>query len=1031
MSPGMTKGINVAIVPVSAALAGLVPPFGIPVNVGLAAATAFASNKVRKKITSTRKDMASVAMAEEILIRGVENTTPTILEEIGEKYGLDEDELRYPLTQLLRTYFNGIMSSPIADTKELAKLVSLKDALGIDGETAGEAVYQVACDIYAKHCNWSQESTLEDPDSLEKAYVDKFLWLAQRFFVIADSEEAATYEMSRITKIFDMSDSNLERRLLGIATPFYEKAIEKAMAQLGEVKHSALQKASERVGLPPYVTNAMHADKYRAEVKKALAEGEGRINDEASEQLSKLAKLLNVPDSVVEEQNAAVTRPILRELMEESLNEIADGADPQEKAARVLVRMTELQVPVMAADRVIADAILSGLSPLYVQAVQKCRIRDKLAVVTTLRQLLERRKQYRTFLENMRTDAGDNRLLSLLDRSFRAYGEQAQKDTVEMYATFVQRTTGGTAVMASKEQIAEFEELSKALGLAEDVARSLRQSDSIPRLEQTLDECFLNGTFTAEQRDSNIAFSASLGVPLSVYVGIAKDKYMAELQNVAGGSTVFGSADRQRLHDVRVFLDLTEEEVEPMHREVNGRTYKKALLESFGVTGQISKEVQESLDILRQRLLLSEKSAVELRMEAIRERLKPMVDGCLYEFEEMALPKDQLAARRNKDAGEDVYAQPGGTLGLKTGSSFFTEALTLVEFFEENELEGVPDLERKTDDSELQAATGLKETNPLNATTEAYALKFALNATGMVPQEALKEMYKCFVVGAFEAKKGQKERMEKAQPALAGILGLDTKTVQEVHSTIGSAVYGNYISNALQSKPKLDQQDFMFLGSMRAMLGLPEDEANELLKFAKVGKVRNEMDKMMARGTLKGETVEAIRMAADGLGIDLVEDLRLDIGTRKKLFIALAESVVEDFSSDSDQLQDLSEEFLIPDDDAEKLVRELLVDRCRAAAGNAFADARAGRTQRSIAELERLLRLARFAPDVVEINVSRELADKVINMYQNAGPGGTGPRVRFPNFGERRRTLPCASLTCLCASSPRLRHLLRGAGPTF
>ena len=991
LSPPAAKALNVGLVPAAATLLSAAVPGGAAVRLGVAAVGAVAASKARKRLMTARKESVNVALCELLASRGIEGVSAASVMEIGDRYGLSSEELATSTTFLFAKYFERLVESPVATTAELSELISLAEALGLDGPTSGDAVYQTAVEVYAVRCGRFTGDAEEN--AFDAEIVDKFLWLAGRFFAEHDTEEAATYELSRITKIFDISEAELERRCLKVATPFYESAVEKAIGKLGSVRHSALEKASKRVGLPPYITSNLHADRYRLEVQRLLENGDNRLSPEDQERLDLLAELLAVPETIVDEQRAAVTRPLFRETLDDALQALGDGQDASAIAASVAKRMAELQVPPGAADRAIADAVIIGLSPFYAEAVQMNRVRNKGGTVKALRELLQRRRKFAAFLNTLRSSYGGDRLQNSLDRAFRASGEQARKDTVEMYAMFVQKATGDSAVLASPEQIAEFEELAKALGLAEDVARSLRQSDSLPKLEAALDACFLNSTFTIEQRDANLAFSASLGVPLSVYVGLAKDRYLAELRAASGAGRVFTGAERQRLNDVRVFLDLTEEEVAPMHKEVSGATYRKALLESFGVTGQISEELEASLKTLRERLLLSEEQADEISMEAARERQRPRVDALVMEFKKEATPQAQGGGAMGGDGGEDVYAQPGNKLGIGGANSFMIEALTLVEFFNENgivgEREGAAQSELQ---SQLEEAAGITpKSEEAKDDSAAYALRFAINATGMADEKVLKDAYKHFVVSAFqEQRPAQKQRMEAATPALAGILGLSTEDVRKVHTTIGTAVYGQYLGMSLAKKNKLDQQDFAFLGSMRTQLGLPQEDADSLLQKAKVRRVKNEAESIMLKGNLKPEKVKELRDLAGSLSVDLVRDLDMSDERRLELFSAEASGLIEDVYSDVSMIEELAEELYLSDEQAEEALRGLLVDRCRAAAGNALADAHVGRAQRAIAEADRLLRLARFAPEVVELMPSEETSEKLLRMYENAGPAGTG-----------------------------------------
>lgn len=97
-----------------------------------------------------------------------------------------------------------------------------------------------------------------------------------------------------------------------------------------------------------------------------------------------------------------------------------------------------------------------------------------------------------------------------------------------------------------------------------------------------------------------------------------------------------------------------EDTFEP-HMEYFGAVYKKSVLEAMGSTGVIAEEYRKSLDKLRERLGVSEAACEELFLEAIEEKMTPMVEWIVSEMERTMLTQQQLSQRRKKDMGEDLF----------------------------------------------------------------------------------------------------------------------------------------------------------------------------------------------------------------------------------------------------------------------------------------------------------------------------------------------------------------------------------------
>eukprot|EP01083_Nonionella_stella_P214106 771683_1 len=96
---------------------------------------------------------------------------------------------------------------------------------------------------------------------------------------------------------------------------------------------------------------------------------------------------------------------------------------------------------------------------------------------------------------------------------------------------------------------------------------------------------------------------------------------------------------------------MSEESTYGAHLEVFGGTYKTSVLESMGSTGVITKEYREPLEKLRTRLGVSEEDSRGLYLEAMEERMVPMVEWIILELERTMLTAEQLAQKRQKDFG--------------------------------------------------------------------------------------------------------------------------------------------------------------------------------------------------------------------------------------------------------------------------------------------------------------------------------------------------------------------------------------------
>lgn len=75
----------------------------------------------------------------------------------------------------------------------------------------------------------------------------------------------------------------------------------------------------------------------------------------------------------------------------------------------------------------------------------------------------------------------------------------------------------------------------------------------------------------------------------------------------------------------------------------------------MSITGIIRSEYRKPLEDLRERIGVTEQQARTLFLDAVKERMVPMVKWIVGEMEKTVFNQQQLAQRRGKDMGEDYF----------------------------------------------------------------------------------------------------------------------------------------------------------------------------------------------------------------------------------------------------------------------------------------------------------------------------------------------------------------------------------------
>ena len=112
---------------------------------------------------------------------------------------------------------------------------------------------------------------------------------------------------------------------------------------------------------------------------------------------------------------------------------------------------------------------------------------------------------------------------------------------------------------------------------------------------------------------------------------------------------------KEALEALRTMYNLEQEDTYPAHMEYFGAVYKKSILEAMGSTGVIRPEFRDALDNLRDRLGVRPEDTMELFLEAVEEKMVPMVKWINSEMERTMMTQEQLAKRRGKDMGQDMF----------------------------------------------------------------------------------------------------------------------------------------------------------------------------------------------------------------------------------------------------------------------------------------------------------------------------------------------------------------------------------------
>jgi hypothetical protein len=646
------------------------------------------------------------------------------------------------------------------------------------------------------------------------------------------------------------------------------------------------------------------------------------------------------------------------------LEEVAENPEMAPTAIKQLtVRQADLGLTAPSSKETLILALQKTLSDPFEQAVQFVRLNNKRGALSAMLGVLDAKDAAAAMLDACSADGAiapsDVESFFLGALNMRVVSPSVAR---ELYGVLL----ADALESADEYTMAAVQDMEVMMDLDQAAVDAIYAEICGPLLRARLVTSLATGD-TAENmspaaKEANEMFVQSMHIPDAVYSAVSIDIYANKLAAATGGGRILSASEREELNSLRAFLDVDEEKTYDMHLDACAGAFKQSVFEAMGATGVINADYKEGLAKLGERLMLRESDQIALYQQAMRDRLTPIVDRVVAEFERAVLSKDQYGAKTGKDQGEDLFVQGGGTaLGLEAGANLLLEVVNLVDFFEGNKLWAPADDGEGTFD-------------------------YAVTAKGMKEAPLLEDVFRQFIVSSFQAKgPGVENRYKLAQEHFAGILGITPERRAEIQNDIGKVVYGNYVNNLLRSKGSIETQDFQYLVNIQQMLNMDEDVCMQELIDLKNKYAKTLVAAAFKETSLTRATIEKLKSGIDKLGVDLVEDVGLEIHHRVQFFVAESMEAIENGNISVDQkevIEEIQESWQVSNDDATAAFTAAVQQTCQDAATQAASDFKSQNDLQALQGLEKIIRLAQFVP--VAVNADMRLKEKLIQLYKTA-----------------------------------------------
>jgi len=942
-----------------------------------------------------------------------------LVKQLQQDYHVEDDEFMDICTDVYKAYLVAMVKQPYTKTADISDLAALKKVLGLDNIAVGEAHAQAAQQVYRETMTFTPEEELEDLEHPDRMSMDKLLFLSERAFrsssdSVSLEDGAFVFEFSRVSKAFHLLPHVAILRVQNVAQPFYERALTSTRAKLetGAVSSDMLARARVTMGISDEIAADMHLTAFSDEVKSLLQgttsaavaafEEEDFTSEESTsniqfppgtlERLEKLRKVLEISEKDAQYEISVEACPLFQATVNGILKQLLsyEGDDVsffKTSWQKIAARQKELCVNDENMIPILDSIVTQALGKPLEEASAFASVNNEAAVYNKLLEALLIKAKISSLLEQSKGVCSAQKFFDMdsIGACFQFLPTEMRK---KLYSLFLSRVTRD----ASEDGDANLAQIKEMLGIDEETTVDVSAIVCGPvcekALKETADEVTAGDDVSSEiienLKKSNSELIARMKVPSDLILKYKCEIYKNYLRfvNQNSPSGIPSSMFAERLATLQQLFDLDSTETIPMHVATFGPAYKKSVLEAMGITGVINPEYREPLNQLRDRLGVGSEEANKLFLSAISDKIVPMFQRIESELERQFLTKEQLARKRGKDIGEDMFKGGSrGDLGIATIGNVMSDIMNLVEFYTEN------DVPVKTNAVAIEGAAASEATSE---TEESLGVTYPVTAIGLkaVEPEMAEAMYHQFLVGGFTAQQGgQVARYEAAAPVFGGILGLTKERMEAVGGNVGASVYENFISNAMQTKTSLDQQDMMFLAQIQSKLKMSPEKAEEMLIDAEKKVLKERSQKLFDSATILPCDIQGLRERCNGMGMDLQGDLGISKERVAALFVMEISDGIERGSittESGNHLTEIQESLGLSPEDCEKAIEGLVQQRVAEYLERIDKELLRGREDQCIDPIKKLIRFASFVGGDVDVEVRKDRAYKIVSLFEAA-----------------------------------------------
>jgi hypothetical protein len=383
--------------------------------------------------------------------------------------------------------------------------------------------------------------------------------------------------------------------------------------------------------------------------------------------LDQLAEVLGLSEKDASYEIEAETTPLYQTTALEAIEAVLAGSGtPDDAWEQMEARREELLLPQSKSKELISSMVMQALGGPLEKTNKFAKVNNEAAVYDNMLEALEAKKVLIAILTKSGWDEFekfDQTFCNPFD-STSANGFLRSDERIKIYKIFVYRSLRNSEDgKISDEMFSRMAEVKGFLGISDDQAEVEARGSFGPELQKAciraLNEIVADYTpelATTMKKDIDAALeSHKLSEVFLREQGAAYySKAVSQIREKSPAGIPTKEMNKA-LDSLRNMYRLEKEDTYPAHMEYFGQVYKKSIIEAMGSTGVIRPDFKDALADLRDRLGVREEDIKQLFIEAVEDKMVPMVQWINSEMERTMLTQQQLAKRRGKDMGQDMF----------------------------------------------------------------------------------------------------------------------------------------------------------------------------------------------------------------------------------------------------------------------------------------------------------------------------------------------------------------------------------------